>query len=139
MVRHLLEPEALVSLRLDVDFLLGTQERAEVASDVLYFGIRRDEEAHDEGGIDELAEAELLEHVVLTAPDIGRLDASLEHAAQAVVGPAGKVQRDLIPLKKRFEALDRRVVTAGVEADRDLNAGQLGRLPVRRVCGHEDP
>ena len=80
---------------------------------------------------DDLAEAELLHDVVLHA-EYGRgRRGPVEQLVDAVGRPAAELELDVIARDEWLERLDRRVVAARLEADVDVDASQILRLPDR--------
>src|SRR5580704_13611117 len=59
--------EMRVELGAEVDVALGTAKRAEVLADIFRIWVAGEHGGHHEGGVDDLAEAELLHEIVGTA------------------------------------------------------------------------
>ena len=110
-----------------------------IATDVLGIGRTVDHRGDHEGGVDHLAEAELLDEVVGPAEQRRRpalaLDQELEAAEQHAV-LEGEI--DLVGREVLLQRLDRRIVAARLEADRDRHAGKVGRRADGRIGGNED-
>src|SRR5262249_50613336 len=90
-------------------------------------------------GVDDLAKAELLDEVVRPAEQRGRryfaVDQHFHPAEQQAVA---KRQLDRLRLEILLEPLNGRVMAARLIADRDRDAGKIGRGLHRRVRRYED-
>jgi hypothetical protein len=130
---------ARVEFRTQVDVALGALQGAEIAPDVLGIGRAVDHGGDHEGGVDHLAEAELLDEVIGTAEQRRRpapaLDQELEAAKQHAVL---EVEIDLAGREILLQRLDRRIVAAGLEADRDRHPGKVGRRADGRIGRNEN-
>ena len=92
-----------------------------------------------EGGVDHLAEAQLLGEVVGAAEERAGGRLAVEERLHAAEQHALAVRElDLVGGHVLLERLDGGVVAARLEADRDRHAGQVGRRLHGRVGGNED-
>jgi hypothetical protein len=97
---------------------------------------RRDHETR----VDDFAEAELLGEVIGAAEQGDRRGPAVDQHLQAAEQQAlGEGQVDLVGRQIGFEGLDRRVVAARLPANRNRDAGEVGRVADRRVRRDEDP
>src|SRR5205085_12437649 len=131
--RHLPQPVMLVAVGLEIDLALGVAQCAEVALQILVRSVLGDEEAHDESRVEELAQSQLLEDVVLSAKHIRCLDLAAQHQPHSIERPPYEVESDLCARQEWLEPLNRGVMAAGVVAHADLHARELLVPAVRRV------
>jgi len=130
---------ARIEFRTQVDVALSSLQGGKIAPDVLGIGRAVDHGGDHEGGVDHLAEAELLDEIIRTAEQRRRpalaLDQELEAAKQHAV-----LERevDLAGREVLLQRLDRRIVAAGLEADRDRHPGKVGRRAYGRIGGNEN-
>ena len=94
----------LVALRLHVDVALGFLQGVEVLLTVLGGGVAVNQEADHEGGVEHLAEAELLDDVALHAEDVDAPDSTVDQHVEAVVRAADEAK---LRVFRRDEGLQR--------------------------------
>src|SRR3954462_13129135 len=115
-----------VQLRPQVDVALGKTQRPEVLLHVLRIGSAGEHGRHHEGGVDHLAEAELLEEVVGAAEERRRRHLAVHQLRQP--REEDSVRERQLDVGKRqvlLQRLEGRVVAARLEADGDGNAAQI--------------
>ena len=124
-----------VELGPKIDVALRAAQRAEVSLDVFRVGLALDHRGDHEGGIDHLAEAELLARDntgPLNSAAAGLLP-SISCYMRRNSMPSSNVSLISLVRQVLLERLDGRVVAARLEADRDRHAGKIGRVLDRRI------
>src|SRR5215475_6738922 len=118
-----------VELQPQVDVALGLAQGTEELAQVFGIGIAVDHGADHEGGVDNLAEAELLGEVIGATEQVYGRRLALEQLLHAREQHAvGIDQVDLLGLEILLQRLHRGIMTAGLIADRNRNANKVGRI-----------